>query len=170
MKYWYLYAVTPEHLQMIILAYETSKTSSHTTRSSISLIGISCVLVRAVSIWLSWELFFRISFLYGPVLPLAKRGTCVLNWSSVFHTLKVFVCSDAMIYTHRETLQVPVCCCPHSFYIQLFCLPLGFAYQLGPQPTTSYYHRGIRFTEKTWGFLHELWLQSFSFSKPHSKH
>lgn len=112
--------------------------------------------------------FSESHFLYGPVWALAKRGTCLLNWSSVFHPLKVFVCSDVVMDKCRGALWVPVCCCPHSFYIYLFCLTLGSAYRLGPHPTTNYYHRGSRYTEKTWGLLHELWLPSYSFSHPHS--
>lgn len=74
---------------MIILAYGTKKTFSLATRPCISPIDMSSVLVSAMSIWLSWDCASESHFLYGPVLAMAKRGTCFLNWSN-------FICSDVM--------------------------------------------------------------------------
>lgn len=67
MKYWDLFAVTPECLQMIILAYGTNKTFSHATRPSgknyqhysyAMCVGLCCVNLVKLGIT-----FLRIPFL-----------------------------------------------------------------------------------------------------------
>ena len=76
MKYWDLFAVTLECLQMIILAYGTSKTLPHATmpsgKNSQHCRQAMCV-VSAVPTRLSWELCFSESLsLYCPVLRRRK--------------------------------------------------------------------------------------------------
>ena len=87
-------------------------------------------------------------FLYGPVLALAKRGTCFLNWSSAFYSLEVFARSGAMIDICKRGLWVPVCSHPPPLYICVFSPLWIMPTTCGPKSTTSCYHRRGRYTEE----------------------